>query len=143
MNNPNVSKFIDLIYSWWDVFRIEVLNIFSFFYVKVYFAIFLFVNGLNWFYASYIYSNILPETRDLIALHYNVEFGVNLIGAAKNIYILPTLGLLIAILNFSLLLTVHKSRNSKFLGNFFLLPVIIVNIYLFIGLVSIYLSNFK
>lgn len=139
----NFSKFIDLIYSWWDDFRSEIASIFSFFYVRVYFGLFMFINGVNWAFSYYIYSNILPETRGLIALHYNVEFGVNLIGDAKNIFILPTLGLLIIVLNFSLLLIIYKLKNSKFLGNFLLLPAFISNIYLLIGLVSIYLANFK
>ena len=143
MLSNNFSKFIDFIYSWWDNFRTEIASIFSFFYVKIYFGLFIFINGLNWLFSYYIYSNILPKTRELIALHYNVEFGVNLIGDARNIFVLPSLGLLVIVLNFSLLLAIYKLKNSKFLGNFLLLPAFISNIYLLIGLVSIYLANFK
>ncbi|MDA3839572.1 MAG: hypothetical protein PF572_00645 [Patescibacteria group bacterium] len=143
MFNKSISKFIDLAYSWWDYFTSEISSVFSFLYVKIYFVFFIAVNGINWLFSYYIFSNILPETRELIALHYNVEFGVNLIGNANNIFILPSLGLLIIVINFSLLLSIYKLKNSKFLGNFLLLPALISNVYLLIGLVSIYLANFK
>jgi len=143
MLNNNFSKFIDFTFSWWDSFRSEISSIFGFLYVRIYFGFFILINGINWFFAYYIFSNILPGTRELIALHYNVEFGVNLIGSAKNIFILPSLGLLIIILNFFLFFSIYKLKNSKFLGNFLLLPALISNIYLLIGLVSIYFANFK
>lgn len=139
----NFSKFIDFVYSQWDNFRLEISNIVSFFYVKIYLIFFVILNSFNWAFSYYIYSNILPETRNLIALHYNVQFGVNLIGDASNIFILPTLGLFIILINFLLLLSIYKLKNSRFLGHFLLLPAIISNIYLFIGLFSIYLANFK
>jgi len=138
----NFSKIIDLTYSSWDAFVLELKSVFSLSYIKRYFIFFSFINGFNWIFAYYIFYNILPETRDLIALHYNVEFGVNLIGSVNNIFILPALGLLIVFINFFLFLSIFKLKNSKFLGHFLLLPALISNIYLFIGLVSIYLSNF-
>jgi len=143
MSNYNFSKFIDLAYSWWDSFKVDIASIFSHFYVKVYLLMFILISGTNWIFSYYIYSNILPETKSLITLHYSVKFGVNLIGDANNIFILPTLGTLIILLNFSLLLSIFKMKNSKFLANFLLLPAFISNIYLLIGLVSIYLANFK
>ncbi len=139
----NFSKFIDLFYSLWDSFKSEISSVFSLFYVRVYLVAFLIVVVLNWGFSYYIYSNILPETRDLIALHYNVEFGVSLIGKATSLFILPSLGLVLIFINFFLLLGIHRLKNSKFLGHFLLLPVVISNIYLFIGLFSIYLANFK
>lgn len=139
----NYSNFIDFIYSLWDTFRIELINIFTLFYVKVYLIFFALINGINWLFAYYIYSNTLPETRELIALHYNVEFGVNLIGEAKNIFILPALGFLIIAINFLLLLSIYKLKSSRFLGHFLLLPALISNTYLFVGLFSIYLANFE
>ncbi len=143
MLNYSFSKLIDLAYSWWDYFWAELRSIFSFFYVKMYLLFFVIINSINWFFSYYIFTNILPETRELIALHYNVEFGVNLIGHARNVFILPALGLFIIFINFLLLLSIYKLKNSKFLGNFLLLPALISNIYLLIGLVSIYLANFK
>lgn len=77
----------------------------------------------------------------LTVLHYNVDFGVDLIGEPEKIYILPLLGLVLAVINTVLLGMVYK--NDRFTASILLAATIFINIFLFIALAFIYLFNFN
>lgn len=115
-----------------------ILNFLSFFYARVYLAVLLGLNLLNWFAAYAINKNV---SQNLIVLHYNIDFGVNLIGGAKKIYLIPLLGLIIILINFILLAVIH--RQSKFIVHLLLSGAILANLFLLAGLASLYLINFR
>lgn len=122
--------------------REMILNFLSFFYARVYLAVLLGLNLLNWFAAYAINKNV---SQNLIVLHYNVDFGVNLIGGAKKIYLIPLLGLIIILINFILLAVIHRQghRQSKFVAHLLLSGAILANLFLLAGLASLYLINFR
>jgi hypothetical protein len=76
-----------------------------------------------------------------VVLHYNVNLGVNLIGNAKDIYIIPTLGLTFIVINFILLLNIF--RKNKFLVHLLLGFSLVINLFLISGTAAIYLVNFR
>lgn len=115
-----------------------ILNFLSFFCARVYLAVLLGLNLLDWFVAYAINKNV---SQNLIVLHYNVDFGVNLIGAAKKIYLIPFLGLIIILINFILLAVIH--RQGKFIVHLLLSGAILANLFLLAGLASLYLINFR
>lgn len=115
-----------------------ILNFLSFFYARVYLAVLLGLNLLNWFAAYTINKNV---SQNLIVLHYNIDFGVNLIGGAKKIYLIPLLGLIIILINFILLAVIH--RQGKFIVHLLLSGAILANLFLLAGLASLYLINFR
>ena len=115
-----------------------VLYLVGFTFVRVYLLFLFILNILNWLLASYVNNNV---SQNLVVLHYNVNLGVNLIGNARDIYIIPTLGLAFIIINFILLLNIFKK--NKFLIHLLLGFTILINIFLISSTVAIYLVNFR
>jgi hypothetical protein len=116
------------------------VDLFSFLHVKIYLLIIIILNLAIWLSTRYIAKAIGSE---LIALHYNVDFGINLIGEATKIYIIPFLGLIIILINLVLLNIVSRHKDRKFLAHILFLSALISNLILLAGLASIYLINFK
>ena len=115
-----------------------VLDLLYYFFVKIYLITLLILNLINWFMAFIINKNV---SQDLIFLHYNVTFGVNLIGDVKRVYIIPLFGLIIIMINFALLLFIHKQ--SKFIIHLLLITALLVNLFLLAAIISVYLINFR
>jgi hypothetical protein len=117
----------------------------GFFYIRIYLAIIVGLNLLVWLSAYIINKNI---SDDLAILHYNVDFGANLIGNARQIYIIPLLGLIIILFNFFLFFAIYQrgireiGNQDKFLANILFAAAGTANLFLFFSLVSIYLINF-
>ena len=114
------------------------LNMLSFFYVKIYLIVLLALNLLNWLTAFIINKNV---SQDLVFLHYNVTFGVNLIGSVKKVYIIPLLGFAIILINFVLLIFIHKQ--GKFIIHLLLFTALLANLFLLAAVISVYLINFR
>jgi len=115
-----------------------VLHMVSFIFVRVYLILLFALNIINWLLAFYVENNV---SQNLVVLHYNVNLGVNLIGDAKDIYIIPTLGLSFIVINFLLLLNIF--RKNKFLIHLLLGFSLLVNLFLIAGTAAIYLVNFR
>lgn len=127
-------------------FRLSLANIkdytiyaFSSLSAKVYLAILLFINAIAWLGTGYIDSII---QKNIIALHYNVDFGINLIGEAKNIYIIPLVGLIIILINTILYISLSRNRDNKIIFHIMFIASAFVNIVLLSAVTSIYLINF-
>jgi len=113
----NLSSYFYL--GWRKILEI-ILDLFDYLYIKIYLAIILFINLSNWTIAKVIsdktkqdlyisqYSNS-DSVKDLFILHYNVDFGINLVGRVERVYIMPLFGLLILIINLFLLLYFYKN----------------------------------
>ncbi|MFH0891996.1 MAG: hypothetical protein V1867_04405 [Candidatus Falkowbacteria bacterium] len=114
----------------------------SFYYrhVKIYSFVLLAVNAIIWLIARFIGSNI---DTDQIALHYNVDFGIDYYGDTEKIYIIPLLGLIIIVVNFFLYVNLSPRKDRKFISHILLAAAGIANIILLTAIVSIYLVNFR
>jgi len=132
------SKILNNIHIKRHTFSRMVLDIFSFLYIRIYLIILLSINLLIWLIAFNINKNV---SQDLVFLHYNVTFGINLIGSVKRVYIIPLLGLVIIIINFILLLFIH--RQAKFIVHLLLFTAMLANLFLIAAIISIYLINFR
>jgi hypothetical protein len=91
----------------------------------------------NFALASLILKNV---DKDIVILHYNVIFGNDFIGSAWRILTLPLAGLLILIFNF--LLSARYLSRDKLLSHICQLTTVTANIFICLGLYSIYLINF-
>jgi hypothetical protein len=107
-------------------------------YAKILIFISILTNAAGWYFAYLINSNITSERT---ILHYNVDFGINLIGTEKQLYIIPLIGLLIFLINFFILPIYYNQKEIKFLSYFLYTASIITNIFLLLAEVSIYLIN--
>lgn len=115
-----------------------VLAFIGLLWVRIYLAFLLALNISNWLLAYYVNKNV---SQNLVVLHYNVNLGVNLIGQVRDIYVIPTLGLIFIMINFFLLLNIH--RKSGFLIHLLLGFSLLINVFLIAGTASIYLINFR
>lgn len=115
-----------------------VLYLISLSLVRYYLAFLLSLNIINWFLVYYVNKNV---SQSLVVLHYNVDLGVDLIGNVKDIYIIPTLGLAFIIINCLLLLNIY--RRGKFVAHLLLGFSILINLFLIVSTVFIYLVNFR
>ena len=121
-------------------YKKNISELFSYLSVKLFLFFILSVNILSWLFARYIDKQINDE---LIALHYNVDFGINLMGSVKQIYILPWLGLIILIINFVLLININQSRERQFTAQILFITCLLANLTLLISMGAIYLVNFR
>lgn len=113
-------------------------------YIKIYVLSAVILIFLNWFFSYFINNKI---SQGLVALHYNVDFGINLIGNASEIYIIPALGLFIALINSILTIVVNRQRfddknTARLLSHFLLGGALFSNLFLLISLAFVYLINF-
>jgi hypothetical protein len=120
--------------------REAVAGLYSFVFFRVYFLFFLLLNSLLWFAAHYTIQAI-GEPR--IALHYNVDTGIDYYGAAWQLYFLPALGALFFLLNTFIFVFFRHQADRRFLGHSLLAIALMSNLFLFAGLASVYLINFK
>ena len=131
-------KSLNYFYSSSRILRGAVLNLFSFVCVRLYLSILLGLNLLNWMVAFIINNNV---SQNLVILHYNVNFGVNLIGSVRRVYIIPLLGLIIILINFILSVCIYKQ--DKFIIHLLLAAAVLVNLFLLAAVSSVYLINFR
>lgn len=75
-------------------------------------------------------------------LHYNIDFGVNLIDSAEKIYAIPLLGLAIFMINFFLSAAIYK-QSGKFIAHALLSSAFLAGLLLLAGLASLFLINFR
>jgi len=80
-------------------------------------------------------------SQKLVILHYNVNLGVNLIGDASKIYIVPLLGLIFILINFILLINIYQQ--GKIIIHLLMSSAILANVFLLIATATIYLINFR
>ena len=138
----NLLKLSNLYYNLRENLKGSLSLIFSYRYIQVYFVILVLSNVAAWITAYYIKRTInLPQ----IALHYSVDFGIDLYDNASRIYIIPLLGVIIIVVNYLIILFLGKFKQSetKFICHLLSATALVAHIMLFVALVSIYLVNFR
>ena len=134
------SKIINNFYQLLNQTKDAFFDIFGYLFVKIYIISIILVNFLIWYISLKIKNYSFDE---LIALHYNVDSGINLIGPVKDIFIIPFLGIIIFLLNFILVLSLNRYKNIKFISHILLLTALLSNIVLLAGIASLYFINFQ
>ncbi|EKE12081.1 MAG: hypothetical protein ACD_14C00023G0004 [uncultured bacterium] len=97
----------------------------------------LILNALNW---SAIAFFIRPVDFPII-LHYNVYFGVDVIGAWWQVYFLPLIGLVILLVN-STLGYLFYGKKERIVAHLLMLGTFIVQIGITIAVASVLLINY-
>jgi hypothetical protein len=136
----NSSKIIDNFLGWFMALRSNSRNLAGYLFVRIYLAIVIIFNAIDWLFAFFITNNITGNGERTV-LHYNVDFGIDLIGGEKSIYVIPMLGLIIIIINFFVLLILGKRKEFVFIAYFMFSVSLLVNILLALALSSLYLIN--
>ena len=131
-------KALNSLYLFRQELKEGIAEIVGYYQVKIYLALIITLNLLIWVFA---YQLNKKASQDLVILHYNVDFGVDLVGSIHQIYIIPLLGIIILSINFFILLIVN--RDKQFLSHLLFITAIICNIFLLASLGLIYIVNFK
>jgi hypothetical protein len=108
--------------------------------VKIYLGVLIAVNSAIWMVVYYITTKV---TQDLVVLHYNVDFGVDLVGDVGNMYMIPATGLVILVINLLLVFLFSKQKDLRVISHFLLGAATAANFFLLISLIPIYFINFS
>jgi len=132
-------KIYDQLHLFFNKLKILFVDLFSFLFIRI-FLIFIFVFNLIFFYFSYlIYSRL---SQDIVILHYNVDFGIDLIGSKQALFNFPLLSLLVFLLYIIILLFLVKRDDFKFWAYMLLSFLSLFCIFISLALFSVYLINF-
>lgn len=139
-NMLSLSKIYNFIYSNYQGFVGVLSHLLGFLSIKIYLSLSLVLNIVAWVLTILFRRQL---TQSLIILHFNVDFGVDLIGDAGRIFIMPAIGLAIILVNFLILLLFSKSDHFNFLMHLLLASAVLANLFLLIALGPIYYINFR
>jgi hypothetical protein len=106
----------------------------------IYLALFVFWQALNWTQAFLVRSNL---SSDLVVLHYNVYFGIDLVAGPGAVFFYPSLALTVFLINLLILLFLSRHKNLKTLVHYLLAPAVLFAAFLSLVLLSVYLINFR
>ncbi len=109
-------------------------------YLKLYLMFTILVNILLFAMAMWLHKRLSGE---LMVLHYNVDFGIDLVGKSLEIFLLPVFGAIVLIINFIFTIKTYNRKNFVFLSHLLPLSALTVNLLLILGFLSIYLINFR
>ena len=118
----------------------HIVNFFELLYVKVYLIILIILNLFSWFTSYYINLKI---DNDRMALHYNVDFGIDYYDDSEKIYIIPLLGLIIILINTTIGIVINDYKDRRFISHILFSAALVSNIILMAAISSIYLINFR
>lgn len=107
---------------------------------RIYLILIGLLQALMWWQALNIRQKV---SGNLLILHYNIDFGVDLIGAPQKIYYYPLAGLLLALLNIALVMIFSNRKYFRPILHMLLLATVGCSIFLSLALLSIYTVNFR
>lgn len=122
-----------------DQVKLWFKNLFFHLFTKVYFSIIFSINVFL-FLAAYLMSRRLDH--DFAILHYNTDFGIDLIGPKTYLFFLPAASLLFTLINQAVLIKLCSRPDFKFWAYFLLSFLLLFNIFLLLILFTIYTINF-
>lgn len=93
-----------------------------------------------WLQAFYIYRHLSGE---LLVLHYNVNFGIDLVGAPGRIFLYPVYGLAVIVLNSVMVAALYRRHYFKLFAHLLLSAALLFSALACLALMFIYLINFR
>jgi hypothetical protein len=107
---------------------------------RLYLLLIIIWQTIAWFQARFIFKNL---SSDLLVLHYNVDFGTDLISQPNQIFYYPLGGLMFILLNLVICLLFHRNKDFKLFVDLLVGGAALFSIFLNLALLSIYLINFR
>lgn len=106
----------------------------------IYLGLIVFWQVAAWLQAWFINRSL---SGDIIVLHYNVDFGIDLVASPAQIYLYPLLGLAVFAVNLIILAALYKENNFKTLVHFLFGAAALFGAFLSLALIAVYLINFR
>ncbi len=132
-------KIYDRIFLFFSRIKVALKNLFSYLFIKVYFIIAYAINLFLWVAVYFCYSRF---NQDIVIFHYNIDFGIDLIGNKNYLFFIPISSLLFIIINQIILSKFLSNNDFKFWSHFLLSFLLLFNIFLIFILFTIYYINF-
>lgn len=93
-------------------------------------------------FTNWIILGIFVKPVDFpIILHYNVYFGVDMLGGWKQVFILPLMGIILFIINFLLSLYFYKNK-ERIASHLLLMATLMLQLSLIIASISVIVINY-
>jgi len=134
------SKFYDNFYAWRQGAKASLLAVWRFKPSRIYGLGFIFLQLLAWFQVYFIYRNL---AGDLLVLHYNVDFGIDLVDDPIRIISYPFFSLIIFLLNLTIAAVLSKHRDFQAYLHILLGAALVFGVFLNLALIFVYLINFR
>jgi hypothetical protein len=132
------------IYHYFDLLKgkisYDLSEVFGLFFVRIYLIILLLQNLSIWGFV-WLFARRVGDTMAI--LHFTVDFGIDLVGDAQRLFVVPVLSLFVSFLNFLLLFVFLKNKNFKLIAHLLLASALMVNVFLSLALGPIYWMNFR
>jgi hypothetical protein len=132
------------IYHYFDLIKDKVVynlaEVFGMLFIKIYLAVLALQNISIWVFI-WLFARRIGGS--LAILHFTVDFGIDLVGDASKLFMIPILGLFVSVLNFLLLFVFLKNKNFKLIAHLLLATAFMVNVFLSLALGPIYWMNFR
>ncbi len=98
------------------------------------------LQAVAWLQAFFIFRNL---SGDFLVLHYNVDFGTDLVGPPVQIFLYPLFGLGISVINIILTAIFNRHKDFSILAHSLLAAALAFGLFLNLALWFIYLVNFR
>ena len=108
-------------------------------FIKAYSIFIYFLNLCLWLGFYLIFTK---SSQDILILHYNTDFGIDLLGSRLSFIKFPLLSLFFIILYKIVLIKFRQRESFKFLAHFLLIHLLCFNVFLILSLYSLYFINF-
>jgi len=132
------------IYHYFDLAKGKISynlsEVFGLLFVRIYLLVLVLQSLSIW---AFIWLFMRRVGGSLTILHFTVDFGIDLVGDARQLLMIPILGLFISFFNFILLFVFLKNKNFKLIAHLLLAAAVIVNVFLSLALGPIYWMNFR
>lgn len=133
------AKVLNSLYLGSSWARIAIRNLLSDKRVRIIAIITIVLNFLAWAGTIFLLRFIGSEQA---VLHYNVVFGIDLIGSALRLLIMPATGIAILVANLLLAASLSEPRDRLF-STIFTSVALLANLFIVIAVYFIYLINFS
>lgn len=136
------NAFVDWYYQTKQGLAAAFGQVFSLRFVQVYLAAFVLLETALYAAVRFIATSVGQER---IALHYNVDFGIDLYDRVGLIYTIPAIGAIFMAVNLILLLSIggYQKREVRFLGHLLLATAVFSCFLLLLGVASLYMVNLR
>jgi hypothetical protein len=136
----NYSNFYARLYTFLGREGAAFKRIFKFSYTKIYLGVIIFLQISVWLQTLAVWRRL---TGDSAILHYNIDFGVDLIGSPQDIFYYPVFGLAVAIINVSLAAFIARRHDPRLVIHFLLLAAVAFAVFLNLAMLAINFINFR
>lgn len=134
------SNFYANFYSFCQEIRGAGVALWRFIPSRFYLGVAVFLQTADWLQAIFIYKHLSGE---LLVLHYNIDFGIDLIGEPRRIFLYPLFGLGIFALNWIIAAALRRRQYFRLFTHLLLTTALLFSLFVSLALMFIYLINFR